>query len=91
MTVLGIHDLVDGITSHTRAAVSSDGGLSLILIDGLLLVPLAFAAFFYPVTAALIGAAVAATVTVVAVTLSRARCMHPTRESTREEQAQHHA
>jgi hypothetical protein len=29
--------------------VSYDGGLSLLMLDGLLLVPLVFAAFFYPV------------------------------------------
>jgi hypothetical protein len=29
--------------------VSYDGGLSLLMLDGLLLIPLIFAAFFYPV------------------------------------------
>lgn len=29
--------------------VSSDGGLSLVMLDGLLLIPLIFAAFFFPV------------------------------------------
>jgi len=29
--------------------VSYDGGLSLVMLDGLLLIPLIFAAFFYPV------------------------------------------
>ena len=29
--------------------VSYDGGLSLVMLDGLLLIPLVFAAFFYPV------------------------------------------
>jgi hypothetical protein len=39
--------------------VSYDGGMSLLMMDGLLLVPLIFAAFFYPVQVlALIGALV---------------------------------
>jgi hypothetical protein len=39
--------------------VSYDGGLSLVMLDGLLLIPLIFAAFFYPVQVfALVGAAV---------------------------------
>jgi hypothetical protein len=29
--------------------VSYDGGMSLLMIDGLLLIPLIFAAFFYPI------------------------------------------
>lgn len=29
--------------------VSYDGGMSLVMLDGLLLIPLVFAAFFYPV------------------------------------------
>jgi uncharacterized membrane protein HdeD (DUF308 family) len=56
MTTIGTHDVVDTVVSATRGGVSSDGGLWLILLDGFLLVPLAFAAFFYPVVAAIIGA-----------------------------------
>jgi hypothetical protein len=38
--------------------VSYDGGLSLLLMDGLLLIPFIMAAFFYPVEALLWAAAV---------------------------------
>lgn len=38
--------------------VSYEGGLSLLLIDGLLLVPLIMAAFFYPVETLVVGGAV---------------------------------
>lgn len=86
MTVIGLHNMVDGVARYTRRALSSDGGLWLILMDGLLLVPLGMAAFFYPVTAALIGAAVAAA-TVGALTLARAGFLRSTHESTRDVQA----
>lgn len=72
MTVIGVRDMVGALASYTRGALSSDGGLWLILMDGLLLIPLGMAAFFYPVVAVLIGAALAAG-TVGAVALSRAK------------------
>jgi hypothetical protein len=56
MTTIGTHDVAGTVVSATRGGVSSDGALWLILLDGLVLVPLAFAAFFYPVVAAIIGA-----------------------------------
>jgi thioredoxin 1 len=59
MTVIGVHDMVDALIRHTRGALSSDGGLELVLLDGLLLLPLGMAAFFHPVRAVLIGAALA--------------------------------
>ena len=37
--------------------VSSDRGLSILWMDGLLLIPLIMAAFFYPVAAAITGGA----------------------------------
>ena len=49
MTVVGIQTIVDGFTSYARGLLSSDDGLWLILMDGPLLIPLGFAAFFYPV------------------------------------------
>ena len=45
--------------------VSYDGGMSLLLIDGLLLVPLIMAAFFYPIQV-LIGVGAALLVLIVA-------------------------
>lgn len=58
MTVIGIHNVFDWLTRYTRTAFSAEGGLSLIWMNALLLVPVVFAAFFYPVAAALIAAAV---------------------------------
>jgi hypothetical protein len=45
--------------------VSYDGGMSLLLMDGLLLVPLIMAAFFYPIQV-LVGVGVVLVLTVVA-------------------------
>jgi hypothetical protein len=60
--------------------VSYDGGMSLLLMDGLLLVPLIMAAFFYPIQVLMI-VGVALVLTVVAyegVTLWRKRHPHHT-------------
>jgi uncharacterized membrane protein YfcA len=45
--------------------ISSDGGFALLMMDGLLLIPLVMAAFFYPVPV-LIAVGVVAVLTVVA-------------------------
>jgi hypothetical protein len=45
--------------------VSYDGGMSLLMIDGLLLIPLVFAAFFYPIQV-LIGVGAVLVVTIAA-------------------------
>ena len=47
-------------TLAVRSAPRAEGGLWLIWMDALLRVPLVFAAFFYPIAAAMIGAVVAA-------------------------------
>jgi hypothetical protein len=57
MSEVGIHNFVDAIGHYKNEVASSDGGLWIVMMDGLLLIPLAMAAFFYPV-AALIGIAV---------------------------------
>ena len=36
------------LRGYGNAFISSDGGLALIMMDGLLLIPLIMAAFFYP-------------------------------------------
>jgi hypothetical protein len=56
--IVGVHNFVDAIGHYKDEVVSSDGGLSIVMMDGLLLIPLAMAAFFYPV-AALVGVGVA--------------------------------
>ena len=49
--IVGVHDFVDALGRFKDETVSTDGGLSLIAMDGLLLIPLIMAAFFYPVIA----------------------------------------
>ena len=58
MSEVGIHNFVDAIGHYKDEVASSEGGLWIVMMDGLLLIPLAMAAFFYPV-AALIGIGVA--------------------------------
>ena len=58
MPVVGVTNFVDAIGHYKDEVTSSDGGLWIVMMDGLLLIPLAMAAFFYPI-AALIGVAVA--------------------------------
>jgi hypothetical protein len=58
MSEVGIHSFVDAVGHYKDEVASSEGGLWIVMMDGLLLIPLAMAAFFYPV-AALIGVAVA--------------------------------
>jgi hypothetical protein len=57
MAIVGVHNFVDAIGHYKDEVVSSEGGLWIVMMDGLLLIPLAMAAFFYPV-AALIGVGV---------------------------------
>jgi hypothetical protein len=47
--ILGLHDMVEGVEHYWQDHVSADGGLALLGLDGLLLIPVAFAVFFYPV------------------------------------------
>lgn len=63
--IVGVHDFVDAVASFKDEVTSSEGGLWLVLMDGLLLIPFAMAAFFYP-WAALAGLAVAAGVSLAA-------------------------
>jgi hypothetical protein len=58
MATVGVHTLVDALSHYKDEVTSSDGGLWIVMMDGLLLIPLAMAAFFYPM-AALIGVGVA--------------------------------
>ena len=51
MSEVGIHNFVDAIGHYKNEVASSDGGLWIVMMDGLLLIPLAMAAFFYPVAA----------------------------------------
>ena len=52
--IVGVHNFVDAIGHYMDEVTNSDGGLWIVMMDGLLLIPLAMAAFFYPM-AGLIG------------------------------------
>ena len=73
--ILGVHNMVEAISSYTRDHVSADGGAWILLLDGILLIPLIFAVFFYPL-AVLIGVGSAALLTVAFVLLVRAAQRH---------------
>jgi len=52
--ILGFHNMVESVEHYWQDHISADGGMSLLGLDGLLLIPVIFAVFFYPV-AMLIG------------------------------------
>jgi hypothetical protein len=81
MTVISLHDLFDGLAAYARDGISADGGLSLVLINGPLLIPLGVAAFFYPIEAALFGAVAPVAVALAGLALSRGGFSNPTRAS----------
>jgi hypothetical protein len=49
--IVGLHNFVDAFGRYKDELVSSDGGLWIVAMDGLLLIPLFMAAFFYPIIA----------------------------------------
>jgi uncharacterized membrane protein HdeD (DUF308 family) len=49
--IVGIHNFVDACGRYKDEMSSSDGGLWILAMDGLLLIPLFMAAFFYPIFA----------------------------------------
>jgi hypothetical protein len=49
--IVGLHNFVDAFGRYKEEVLSSDGGLWILAMDGLLLIPLFMAAFFYPVVA----------------------------------------
>jgi hypothetical protein len=46
--IVGMHDMLDGLARYWEERVSADGALWILMMDGLFLIPLVFAAFFYP-------------------------------------------
>jgi hypothetical protein len=56
--IVGVHNFVDALGHYKDEITSSEGGLWIVMMDGLLLIPLVLAALFYPM-AALIGVGVA--------------------------------
>ncbi len=69
--IVGVHNFVDALGRFKEEASSNEGGLWILAMDGLLLIPLAMAAFFYPVVALQAVLAVAV-VSVVGILLMRA-------------------
>ena len=49
--IVGFHNFVDAFGRYKDEMLSSDGGLWILAMDGLLLIPLFMAAFFYPIIA----------------------------------------
>jgi hypothetical protein len=57
--ILGMHDMLDAMAHYWETRVSSEGALWIVMMDGLFLIPLIFALFFYPRTVLLgVGAVV---------------------------------
>ncbi|MBI4264356.1 MAG: hypothetical protein HY657_08265 [Acidobacteria bacterium] len=61
--ILGLHDMIGALTHYTQEHVTADGAGWILLLDGILLIPLIFAVFFYP-AAVLIGVGAALLLTV---------------------------
>jgi hypothetical protein len=56
--ILGLHDMAEALEHFWREQISADGGLWILALDGILLIPVIFAVFFYPMAVA-IGVGVA--------------------------------
>ncbi len=52
--ILGLHNMVEGVEHYWTDHISADKDLSLLGLDGILLIPVVFAIFFYPM-AMLVG------------------------------------
>ena len=52
--ILGVHNMVDALSDYTKEHVTADGSLWILGLDGILLIPVVFAVFFYPI-AMLVG------------------------------------
>ena len=46
--IVGMYDMLGAVSRYWESRVSSDGALWIVMMDGLFLIPLVFAAFFYP-------------------------------------------
>jgi hypothetical protein len=56
--IVGVHNFVDALGHYKDEVMSSEGGVWIVMMDTLLLIPFVIAAFFYPMPA-LIGVGVA--------------------------------
>ena len=46
--IFGFHNMVESVGRYWQTHISSDGGLAILGLDGILLIPIIFAVFFYP-------------------------------------------
>ena len=46
--IVGMHEVLGGVAHYFRDRVSEEGALWILMMDGLFLIPLIFAVFFYP-------------------------------------------
>ena len=47
--ILGLHNMLESVEHYWQEHISADGGLAILGLDGILLIPVVFAVFFYPV------------------------------------------
>jgi hypothetical protein len=73
--ILGWHNMTDAVAHYFEDHVTPDRDNSLLLLDSILLIPLAFALFFYPVEI-LLSLAVVAVLVIGFVVLSRVLHRH---------------
>jgi len=76
--ILGVHNMVDALSHYTKEHVTGDGSLWILGLDGILLIPVIFAVFFYPM-AMLIGIGTALALAVVYLALVQALHGHRAR------------
>jgi len=58
--ILGLHNMVDALSHYTKDHVTGDGSMWILGLDAILLIPVVFAVFFYPIAMLIgIGAALA--------------------------------
>ncbi|MBI3049578.1 MAG: hypothetical protein HYY76_14835 [Acidobacteria bacterium] len=75
--LVGIRDVYQGLFHFWDEHISADGAWWILALDGVLLIPLIFAVFFYPMVV-LIGVGAAVMLTLGAVALRRAiHIRHP--------------
>ena len=73
--ILGLHNMVDALTTYFDEHLTTDGAWWILGLDAILLIPLIFAVFFYPLAVA-IGVGAAAALAAVYYVLLRALHSH---------------
>ena len=76
--IVGLHNMIESVMHYGEEHITRDGSGWILLLDAILLIPLIFAVFFFPIQA-LVLTATAAVATVGFVWLARALQRHRTR------------